>query len=533
MTKLAVSIQVESHDQALADAAAALRQGADLVEFRIDRFTNRPDQLLALVEASALPCIITCRPVWEGGAFDGDESVRHKLVEVVGHCNRPPAYLDVELAAFQQDSNMREIATGAVDQPAQVHPTTTGLILSTHDFENRPIDLYQRLEAMIAAPACRVIKVAWRARSLRENLEVFEIIQQRHKPTIALCMGEYGLPSRVLARKFGALLTFVSLAEGAGTAPGQPTIEQVKKLYRWDEIHEQTEVFGVIGHPVAHSMSPAVHNAGFTEVGHDGVYLPLPIAPSYEQFAATMESWTSMDCLHFRGASVTIPHKENLLRYVQEQGGDVDPLALKIGAANTLAVHRDGGQVRLQATNTDYAGALEAVCDGMGIRPDELQGQRVAVLGAGGAARAVVAGFAHHGATVVIYNRTYERAVALAEALSDLGGRVVPARLEKLCDSCCQIFVNCTSVGMHPATEVSPMPQGNASRAWRPGTVVFDTIYNPIHTRLLRDARAAGCLTISGVEMFVRQAAAQFRLWTGRDAPLETFRRIVLNSLSQ
>lgn len=531
MTKLAVSIHVESYDQALADAADAARRGADLVEFRIDDFTGQPDQLLDLVEKSALPCIITCRPDWEGGAFQGDESVRRHLIEVMGRCTRPPAYIDVELASYQHDSAMRQSAASAVDHPGQTRRTTTGLILSTHDFEIRPIDLYQRIEAMVATPACRAIKVAWRARSLRENLEVFEILQQRHKPTIALCMGPYGLPSRILARKFGALLTFAALTDGSGTAPGQPTIDQVRQRYRWDAIDEQTEVFGVIGHPVNHSMSPHIHNAGFDAVGHNGVYLPLPIAPSFEQFSATVDAWTSMESLHFRGASVTIPHKENLLRFVTEQGGEVDPLAQRIGAANTLTVRRESGKVHLHATNTDYAGALDAVCSSMGIQPSELKSQRVGVLGAGGAARAIVAGFAHHGATVVIYNRTFDRAAALAEEMADLGGKVVAARLEKLCHACCQVFVNCTSVGMHPDTEASPVPAGQAPAGWGPGTVVFDTIYNPIHTRLLGDARDAGCMTISGVEMFVRQAAAQFRLWTGCEAPIDIFRKIVNEQL--
>ncbi len=476
MTRLAVSIHVESHDQAVADAAEAARRGADLVEFRIDDFTGQPDQLLALVEASALPCIITCRPHWEGGTYRGEESVRRHLFEAVGRCTSPPAYLDVELLAYQRDAAMRQSADSAVDHPGQVRSTTTGLILSTHDFEMRPVDLYQRIEAMLASPACRVIKVAWRCRSLRENLEVFEIVMQRHKPTIALCMGPYGLPSRILARKFGALLTFAALSDGAGTAPGQPTLDDVKHVYRWDAINEQTAVFGVIGHPVEHSMSPHVHNAGFEALAFNGVYLPLPIAPSYEQFKATVDAWLGMEALHFQGASVTIPHKENLLRFVQEQNGDVDPLALRIGAANTLTARREGDRLHLQATNTDYAGALDAVCSGMGITPAELKGQRVGVLGAGGAARAVVAGFAHHGATVVIYNRTYERAAALADELGDLGGKVVAARLEKLCDACCQIFVNCTSVGMHPDVDASPMPDGGPPRAWGPGTVVFDTI---------------------------------------------------------
>jgi 3-dehydroquinate dehydratase / shikimate dehydrogenase len=377
----------------------------------------------------------------------------------------------------------------------------------------------------------RVVKLAWRARSLRDNLEAFEIISQRHKPTIALCMGEEGLASRVLARKFGALLTFAALDHDTGTAPGQPTVAQLKRLYRWDKLGPETRVFGVIGFPLGHSMSPAVHNAGFDAVGYDGVYLPMPIPAAWEHFKATVSSWLAMPSLHFRGTSVTIPHKENLLRFVREQGGEIEPLAERIGAANTLAVREDGS---LYAANTDYAAALDAVCDGMGINREDLKGMRIAVIGAGGAARAIVAGFAHYGATVVVYNRTLEKAQALVDQFDGQSGKVVAARLDKLCDSCCQVFINCTPIGMHPNVDETPMPGAPTGKeGWGPGTVMFDTIYNPVQTRLLREARTAGCVTIGGAEMFVRQAAAQFKLWTGVDAPTEVFRKILAERLSR
>jgi 3-dehydroquinate dehydratase / shikimate dehydrogenase len=207
----------------------------------------------------------------------------------------------------------------------------------------------------------------------------------------------------------------------------------------------------------------------------------------------------------------------------------VEPLAERIGAANTLAVRDDG---TLYAANTDYAAALDAVCDGMGITREDLKDLRVAVIGAGGAARAIVAGFAQYGATVVVYNRTPEKAQALVDQFNGHTGQVVAARLDKLCDSCCQVFINCTPIGMHPNMDETPIPQPpTGGNGWGPGTVVFDTIYNPVQTRLLREARAAGCVTISGTEMFVRQAAAQFKLWTGKDAPIEAFRRVLSERL--
>ncbi len=536
MTHLAATIFVDSIEQALGDASRASQFGADLVEFRIDACAECADQLAALVERSALPCIITCRPVWEGGTFEGDDAQRLDLFEHAASGPRPPAYIDVELAAYQRSPTFRDRINRLVDHPGQVRPTTTGLILSSHDFESRPRDLYQRIEAMTASSACRVIKVAWQARSLRDNLEAFEVVLQRHKPTIALCMGPWGLPSRVLAAKFGALLTFASLETGPGPAPGpgaaigQPTIEQLKHLYRWDAIDAQTQVHGVIGDPVSHSMSPAIHNAGFEAIGFNGVFLLMPIPPEYEHFKATVDAWVQTEVLNFSGAAVTIPHKENLLRFVEEFDGRIDPVAQRIGAANTLIVHPDAASVALQAANTDAQGALDAVCAGMKIDAEQLEGRRVAVIGAGGAAAAVAGAFAERGVTVVIYNRTFGRAQALAKRFAAAPGKVVAARLAKLCDSCCGVFINCTSVGMHPNETDTPVDAAQV-KAWGPDTVVFDTVYNPMRTRLLREAESAGCLTIPGTEMFTRQAAAQFKRWTGQEAPLDVFRKVLLEKL--
>jgi 3-dehydroquinate dehydratase/shikimate dehydrogenase len=528
MTKLAVSIMVQSLAQGLADAARAAELGAELIEFRLDQFTAKPSYLTELVQRAPLPCIITCRLTSEGGSYDGDDQSRIALLQQATAGPRKPAYIDVELATYQRSEAFRQQIDQLVDHPGQIGSVDTGLILSTHDFKGRPVDVYQRVEAMVAASACRVMKVVWQARSLRDPLEMFEIVRSNHKPTIGLCMGEHGLPSRVLTKKFGALLTFASLNQQGATAPGQPTIEQLKLLYRWDRMNAQTHVFGVIGHPVGHSLGPYIHNAGFEAIGFDGVYLPMPIPPEYEHFKATVDAWLQMPDLHFQGASVTLPHKQNLVRFVREQGGQIEALADRIGSANTLTRRADGS---LYASNTDYAAALDAICDVMAMGREQLKDQRVAVLGAGGVARAIVAGLASYGATVVIYNRTLERAEQLASAFNSLDAKVVPARLEKLCDSCCSVLINCTPLGMSPGVDQSPLPSAGMSN-WGAGTVVFDTIYNPDDTCLLREARAAGCMTIPGKEMFLRQAAAQFKLWTNTKAPIEIFRRVLNQHLT-
>lgn len=528
MTLIAVPISVDDTATAHALAAQAAEHGADLVEYRIDTFTE-PAAVQQLVARSPLPCLVTARASWEGGHCDLDETDRISLLEHAGLGSEngsgagiTPAYLDLELAAYQKSANIRQKIGLVVDHPDQPRPdVSTGLILSTHDFDTFPNDLDRRVLAMADAPACRVIKAAWRARSLRDNIDAFELIARRLKPTIALCMGEAGLPSRVLAKKFGAHLTFAALDADSTSAPGQPTLDELKNLYRWDAITPDTRVYGVIGCPVGHSASPAFHNAGFTATGFDGVYLPMLIPPEYEHFKATVIRWLDHAPLHFCGASVTIPHKQNLLRFVEEQGGEIEPLAAAIGAANTLHRRADGS---LYAGNTDYAAILGATRDKLG---DDLSGKTIAVLGAGGAARAAVAGFAAEGANVTVFNRTLAKAQALADEFS-----AASAPLDALDAYAFDLIINCTSLGMHPHVDATPVvfnDAGNARSAHRP--TVFDTVYNPKETKLLREAAAAGCETINGLEMFVRQGAAQYALWTDHQPPLDVFRAVLESRL--
>ena len=536
MTLLAAAITVQSVDQTLQEVARAGEYGADLVELRIDTFTDQPDQLVDLISRCSIPCIVTCRLQSEGGRFVGNPQERIELFRQVERASSKPAYIDIELSAYTDSEQLRRCIDGIVEHDGQIN-SGPGLILSAHDFEHRPTDLLQKVEAMANIPSCRVIKIAWQARSLRDNLEALEIISHQYKPTIALCMGEFGLPSRILAKKFGALLTFATVDATLTTAPGQPTLNDLKNLYRWDQLDKQTAVFGVIWYPVGHSMSPAIHNAGFDASGFNGVYLPMPIPSEYEHFKATVGQWLDTPAMHFRGASVTIPHKQNLLRFVKERNGFVEPLADQIGAANTLAVLDQGDGDHLYAYNTDYAAALDAVCDGLAIERNELAGRKVAVIGAGGAGRAIVTGFAHYGANVTLYNRTVEKAEAIAEqfngktAWGEKPGKVNAAPLDKLRQSRCEIYINCTPIGMSPNIIDTPMPGEIATKNFDSEVVVFDTIYNPIETRLLREAKVAGCITISGDDMFIRQAAAQFELWTGKKAPLEVFRKVLHQKL--
>jgi len=532
MTRLCVSIYVNDAPQALRDCALAAERGADMVELRVDTFTDA-EQVKQLVKQCPLPCVVTCRDQNEGGHSALSDVERLTLLHNAAQAGA--SYLDIEFATVRANS---------WPGPQQPRDRRPGWIYSSHDFNDRPANLLQLMIDLAQSP-CDVSKVAWKARSIRDNIEALDLMLQRHKPTAAICMGEAGLLSRVLTKKFGGFLTFASLDKQSATAPGQVTIDDLKKLYRWDAQQASTKIYGVVGSPVAHSMSPAIHNAAFDAVDFDGVYVPLLVEPSYEAFKAFMETFLEFESLHLSGLSITIPHKENALRYLKEKNADIDPLAERIGALNTIVISDAGSEnpkskiqnpKSLTGFSTDYPAILDCITSALSIKREQLKNYRVAVLGAGGTGRTAVAALAHYGATVVVYNRTHARAEELATEFNGHNGfnghvaKVVAARMEKLCDSCCQIFINTTSVGMSPNVDASPFDAHAIDL--NESHLVFDTIYNPLETKLLRHARERGAKTIPGIEMFVRQAAGQFEAWTQQPAPVELMRKVVTDRLN-
>ncbi|HOF18138.1 MAG TPA: shikimate dehydrogenase [Phycisphaerae bacterium] len=484
--------------------AAATAAGADTVECRLDYLESPPAEadLEALLSDAPVDVIVTCRSRDEGGRFPGDESRRLRILHDADEF--APAFVDVEMEA------------GIVpDEQGILSP----VILSHHDFQGCPENL-EVIVSKLESSTARVNKVAFQASGPEDALRAFDAIRACRKPTLALAMGEAGVLSRVLAPKFGAFGTFAALETGAESAPGQPTLAELKTLYRWDALNPKTKTFGVIGCPIAHSMSPAVHNAAFAAAGIDAVYVPLRIEPGDGPFRRFLDALLDRPWMDWRGLSVTIPHKENALAYVGAER--CDELSRRIGAINTITLD---GERRLRGHNTDYAAAIASLCAAMGIGRDGLSGRPVAVLGAGGASRAIVAALAHYGARVTVCNRTLARAEALA-AEFDCGGA---CRAAPLTDDACagaEILINCTPIGMHPRTDAAPLGKFPPS-----AKVVFDTIYNPVETLLLARARQAGLVTVSGLEMFVNQAAAQFELWTARPAPRDAMRKALKERL--
>jgi len=559
MTLICCPIHVDGAGQveeALAKARSAVAKGAKLIEWRADLLAEEIAEVAVpairtLVAESPAPCILTIRPTWEGGLYAGSESDRVSLFEAIGTGSPAPRYFDIELDAYRTSRNRRQKLNLAVDHADQVRDVEPRLILSTHDFGSRPADLLQRVAAMAAEPACAVMKIAWTARSIRDNLEAFDLLADRVKPSVALCMGEFGLMSRVLAGKFGGLFTFAALDRGEESAPGQPSIDELRGLYRFDRVNAATRVYGVIGALVSHSRSPTVHNAGFSSVEFDGVYLPMPIPREYEHFKASVGAMIDHPTLTFRGASITIPHKEHCVRFVRERGGHVGAIAAALGAANTLIVEDDG---TIACANTDAAAAVEAIVGGLRRVDGRLDGVRVAILGAGGVARAVAGGVAIAGGRAVVFARDAARAEALAsDVMRGIGaldandadqaeqisaligaktapGNVTVGRCEALGCGCFEVFVNCTPVGMSggPAADGDPVESLAASvgqdvTVQYDGVLVMDTVYVPRETPWLRTARDRGATCVYGSDMFVRQACRQFTRWTRRDAPRATF----------
>lgn len=562
-TLVCVPITVLEIDNALADANQAKLLGADIVELRIDSYFPgsegdsedqlRLNELKRLIAECPLPVILTCRSASEGGDYDGDEADRVSLLEKLCiNTDRPPAYLDFELACYQKSANIRQKINLCVDHPKQQRDVRTRLILSMHDFDSRPKDLMRRLADAWAEPAASVVKFAFRARSIRDNLEIFEILRDAPKPTIGLGMGEFGLMSRVLAPKFGGFLTFASLRDEAATAPGQPTIADLLGMYRFRSIGKATKLYGVIGWPVAHSMSPLIHNAGFEAVGHDGVYLPMPVPDNDEAFKATMDLAVDDEELRFSGASITLPHKQRCSEWRIDENRtaptkkSVDYATITSGgtrgpekALNTIKISREAGYVScLYFTNTDEIAISQLLRTGP--KAESPPSMRICIVGTGGVAHAAIRVTQWWGNSLVIASRTRSTAEKLVREMPSRDAQNLQSRFsteaistDDIANVIADVYINCTPVGMTggPDPEGLSIPVHELAGKLSPDTVFFDTVYNPIETPMLRAAKEHGFRTIDGVEMFVRQAAAQFELWTGKAAPVQLFDRLVREKL--
>jgi len=518
MTYLIVPIAAKNPEQARGQIKAALAGGAEMLELRTDYLeslcVDLVKNLIADVKTAGdkpRPVIVTCRDKQQGGQIEYPDKLR---VDVLCSALRAGAeFIDFEYDNFLSTDNQERIRL-ALSQSSRGR-----LILSAHNFKTKFDNISKLHRDILSVCPGTIPKLVYTANHINDCFEAFDLLHRSSDQRIVFCMGAAGLISRIIAKKLGSLVTFASINDESATAPGQLTIEQLKKLYRYDYINTDTELFGVIADPVGHSLSPAIHNACFSEKSMNKLYLPLLVEGDKHEFDLFMHNVTRRKWLNFEGFSVTIPHKQNALAYVWANQGFVEPLAEKIGAVNTIVIGAGG---KLKADNTDYSAALDAITVTLKINRADLRDLPVAVIGAGGVARAIVAGLSDAGANIKIYNRTVERAEKLAgEFNCDF------APLDDLAGLDAKLLINCTSIGMHPNVEATPVPKEYLKRAM----AVFDTVYNPARTLLLKEAKKKRAKTIDGILMFVNQAMAQFKLFTGTEGNPELMRKTVSNRL--
>ena len=518
MTLLVASVAVDCVAELEVQAERAWAGGADAVELRLDSFTGSIDELTTFLQAHQdRKWIVTIRSAAEGGAStDGPLERAGKLASLAGGSD---AFVDFEYADWIAGPG--EVREKLVNLCGSGGGGSSNLILSAHDFTGRVPALLESdvTEALESKAAC--LKIAYQANDIGDSFAAFDHLHGqvdkghsglRHT---AIAMGEDGLWTRVLAKKLGAFASYCSL--GDATAAGQLTLEEMVNRYRWHSIDASTQVFGVIGDPVAHSMSPLLFNYWFADARINAVYLPLRVRGSSEALAQFLDECRGRDWLDIGGFSVTIPHKTAALNWAGER---VDTIADSIGAVNTLCF-REG---EVTAHNTDRDAAMSAMIDTLGISRGACADLTVDVLGTGGAARAVMHGVRELGCKMTVYGRSVERTQCIAE-LFDAQACGWEQRVGRNGD----VVINCTSLGMWPDTDASPIP-ADSLRGCR---LVYDLVYNPVETQLLRDAKRAGMRTLSGLEMFLRQAAMQFELWTGQSADTNRVKTLIESELAE
>jgi 3-dehydroquinate dehydratase / shikimate dehydrogenase len=501
MAYLTIPVAEKTEEQFISSIKSAAEKKPDILELRTDCIRNLTydtlEKLITTSHSLSIPVIITCRDVKEGGMYEHSQLVR---LEILCEAARLGAeYIDCEYANYL-NTKVREM----IDRATSNSKKGCRLILSAHSFSEPFYDATAIYQKIYEANYRAIAKLAYTATHINDCFEGFDVLKNRQGDLIVACMGEAGQIMRLSAGKTGNYLTFAAIDSDSSTAPGQPTVSQLKELYRFDSVNADTELYGIIANPVAHSASPAVYNGSFDLSHRNGLYLPLLVEGGKADFDEFMDNILSRRQLGFRGFSITIPHKTHAFDYVAKHG-KIEEKAKPIGAINTISISHAG---EISGYNTDYAGLLNPMISRLG----QLKGKRAAIIGAGGVSKAAAAVLTASGADVTIFNRTVERAKALADTF---GCKFAPGdELNRIADEDFDVVINCTSVGMSPDVNASPLSEGCITKRM----TVFDTVYNPPKTMLLKYAVNKGAKVINGLEMFVEQAVEQYKLLTGDKA---------------
>jgi 3-dehydroquinate dehydratase/shikimate dehydrogenase len=498
--KLCVAIIGDSANEMVERASAAIKEplrDSPFLEFRLD-YLDKPAAALPklkqfLAENSAVTAIATCRRAANGGKFAGSVAAELDVLMKSAESGFHIVDLEVESAEALKKAELLKL-----------RETSAALLISHHDFAaTGDLDaIYARIEGFQPD----FVKIVPTAKKLTDNVTMLRFLERMEDRAnvVGICMGETGIVSRVLGVRAGSVFTFAAATPGEETGPGQIAARTLLETYRIDEVDAATKVYGVVGNPVGKSLSPIMMNTAFRRETVNAVYLALQTTQVKDLVELVRQ-------IPIHGLSVTMPHKQAIMPHLEY----TDPLSAKIGAVNTVLRAQDG---KLYGFNTDVAGIVGPLEKRM-----TLAKSKILVLGAGGSARAAVFGLRDKGAEVYILNRTVETAAALAK---QSGAKVL--KREALMKSNFDAIVNATPVGMAGQKGAALLkPEELRAR------LVFDLVYNPVDTALLKMARQQGIAVITGVEMFIQQGARQFEIWTGKPAPEEEMLRVVVHALRQ
>ena len=494
LSRVCVAV-IASDANELVEKAENLARDNSFLEFRLD-YIPRPALALAKVRQfnethPHIAVIATCRRAAAGGKFQGSIAAQMEILAKAGMAGCQLVDVELQTAVRLKPAQLEKLGSKA------------GIVLSFHDFQATG-KLEETLEKMTGYPA-DFYKVVGSARSLYDNVTMMRFLEKHRDDhaLVGLCMGEQGIISRVLGVRAGSRFTFAAVTAGEKTAPGQVTAQELRSIYRIEQVDPATKVYGVVGDPVSHSLSPAIMNAALRRENVNGVFLPLHAKSIKDVMACVRE-------IPIHGLAVTMPYKEEILPFLD----NTDPFTAKIGACNTVVRSQDG---KLYGFNTDTSGVVRPLEQRM-----TLNDARILVLGAGGAARAAVFGLRERGAQVFILNRSLPAAQKLARQAK---ARTIKRADLKRLDF--DVIINATPIGMGNSRE-TPLNADEIKAQY-----VFDMVYDPLDTKLLQLARLHGAQVIPGREMFVHQAARQFEIWTGKPAPREDMLRIVQLALEE
>lgn len=472
---------------------------ADVIEFRLDylaqsEFEIALRELPSFLQSLSCQTLLTFRPKEQGGRSNA--SLKERIGFWLKAKNFPASFFDFELDLARALQDEKELDWQRV-------------IVSHHDFEKTPNDLETLYEAMTKTKA-RILKIATQANDVTDCIRHFQLLERAKKEgreLIPIAMGEAGKITRILAPSRGAFLTYAALDAEHANAPGQIAAKDLREKYRIDELNTATKYYGLVGHPVSHSLSPDLHNAAFKHLGIDAFYSAFDYKEDVSNFVLNFLRGKNYP-LRLRGASVTIPHKQTVMKYLDW----IDETAKEIGAVNTIVLEND----LLLGYNTDANGFIAPLKKIY----DSLKDMRCALIGAGGAARAAVYALKNEGADVTIFARDVQKANGFKNDFD-----VCVEHLNNRKFSGFDVVVNTTPLGTKG--ELENETPATSEQLYGVG-LVYDLVYNPFVTRLMREAESIGVTRIGGLSMLIAQGAEQFKLWTGIDAPVDVMTKAAL-----